>query len=193
MQSKAHDRTIARSSVILATAGLGLIAGGALVLATGSGAGVEAEDGTESSPRAAGLAALGPVLMAAGMLVTAVAVGMQGAWRHRRHLLSRIEAIDRGHRELRQSEQRLRLALDAACDGAWEFDVRTGRMWASEQFYRMLGYEPGQMPADTEGYERLVHPEDRAARRAAIEQHLRGEDERIVLTFTCAVKMNGSC
>ncbi len=63
--------------------------------------------------------------------------------------------------DLRSSEERLRLALDAAGMAVWDFDIRTGQDVWNDQCYRMLGYEPGEIAPCAESWMRHVHPEER--------------------------------
>ena len=43
---------------------------------------------------------------------------------------------------LRDSEERLRIIMDATQTGLWDWDIRKDRWSASAQYYTMLGYEP---------------------------------------------------
>jgi two-component system cell cycle sensor histidine kinase/response regulator CckA len=45
--------------------------------------------------------------------------------------------------------------------GSWTWDLRTGEITWSDEFYRILGYEPNQIPASSEAFFAAVHPEDR--------------------------------
>jgi PAS domain S-box-containing protein len=63
-------------------------------------------------------------------------------------------------RALRESEQRLRLALDAADMGIWEWDLSAGTYQWNDQTYRMLGYEPQSFEPDYNAWARRVHPDD---------------------------------
>jgi len=69
---------------------------------------------------------------------------------------------------LRQSEERLRLALDAACAGSWELLPATGEMVASERAMQMFGFAPGTRLTLQRALE-AVHPEDRQPTRAALQ------------------------
>jgi PAS domain S-box-containing protein len=62
----------------------------------------------------------------------------------------------------RSSEQRLRLALDAAGLGTWEHDLSTGRFSWSPGTERVLGQPAERLPQSWSELLELVHPEDRA-------------------------------
>jgi polar amino acid transport system substrate-binding protein len=63
---------------------------------------------------------------------------------------------------LRVSEGRLRMALDAANDGLWDWDLTTNKAYFSPRYYTMLGYEPDEFEANFENFSKLVHPDDLA-------------------------------
>ena len=48
---------------------------------------------------------------------------------------------------LRQSEERLGLglALEASTDGIGDWDISTGALYCSDNWCRMLGYEPHEL------------------------------------------------
>jgi PAS domain S-box-containing protein len=62
---------------------------------------------------------------------------------------------------LRESEERLQLALEAANDGLFDWNLQTGKAYFSPRYYTMLGYEPYEMPASSETWMSLLHPDDR--------------------------------
>jgi PAS domain S-box-containing protein len=63
-------------------------------------------------------------------------------------------------RALKASEQRLRLALDAADMGIWEWDVSARTYQWNDQTYRMLGYDPQSFVPDYDAWASRVHPDD---------------------------------
>ncbi|MGE5268006.1 MAG: PAS domain S-box protein [Deltaproteobacteria bacterium] len=64
---------------------------------------------------------------------------------------------------LSSSEERLRLALEAAGMAVWDLDLRTGNDVWNDQSYRMIGYEPGEIAAGYATWLDHVHPDDRTA------------------------------
>jgi PAS domain S-box-containing protein len=75
---------------------------------------------------------------------------------------------------LRESEERLRLALDAAQLGMWERNFVTNRLTWSEREERMMGFAPGTFAGTLEAFRALVHPEDLPRLAAAQERALQG-------------------
>jgi len=63
---------------------------------------------------------------------------------------------------LRESEERLTLALGAAHAGAWEWNVATNQVIWSDENYQLMGLTPGSMATCYENWLHCVHPDDRA-------------------------------
>lgn len=61
---------------------------------------------------------------------------------------------------LRESEARLRLALQAAHAGVWEWNVASGALLWSAEMYRLYGLEPTLDPLTFEDWASRVHPDD---------------------------------
>jgi PAS domain S-box-containing protein len=86
---------------------------------------------------------------------------------HRRPIGMVAVAQDIGERRraqaaLAESEERLRIALDAGRMGTWDWDMRSGTMRWSESLERIHGLEPGAFGGMFEHFQADVHPEDRA-------------------------------
>ncbi|NBD35639.1 MAG: PAS domain S-box protein, partial [Chloroflexi bacterium] len=64
-------------------------------------------------------------------------------------------------RALRESEERLQLAMDATEHGFWDWDMDTNETYFSPRYYTMLGYEPGELPMELSTWDELLHPEDK--------------------------------
>jgi PAS domain S-box-containing protein len=77
--------------------------------------------------------------------------------------------------ELRDSEERLRLALDAAKMGTWNWNIETGAVSWSDGIEPMFGMPPGGFDGKYETYLSLVHPEDLAEVQDAISHALQSE------------------
>lgn len=84
------------------------------------------------------------------------------------------EALRASETRLRASEERLAHALDSGSDGLWDWDLTTKTVWLSERWYRMLGYEIGELEPHIRTWTRIVHPEDRRRTLLAMRKHLGG-------------------
>jgi two-component system, LuxR family, sensor kinase FixL len=69
---------------------------------------------------------------------------------------------------LRQFEERVALAAEAAQHGVWELDTITNELWVSDKVRTLLALD-GEAPTH-EDFQAHVHPDDRAARDAAIKK-----------------------
>ncbi len=72
-------------------------------------------------------------------------------------------------------QHRLQLALQAGNLGIWDLDLQTGVCFYSDQYKRMLGYEPAEIPDTVDAFFGLLHPDDSVSTQAPFEAHLRGE------------------
>jgi len=80
--------------------------------------------------------------------------------------------------ELRDSEERLRLALEAAHVATWDWDVRSGALRWSEGADRVFGAPGGGAPGTAEAYLALVHEEDRPTAARAVQSALESGSQR---------------
>ncbi len=64
-------------------------------------------------------------------------------------------------RNLQENEEKLSYALQATNDGIWDRHLESGKLYLSENYYRMLGYNPGETTITPKVFEELIHPEDK--------------------------------
>lgn len=62
---------------------------------------------------------------------------------------------------LRESEERLRLALSASNQGWFDVDLRSGEVHVSPEYVRLIGYDPDNFESSMDNWLGHVHPEDR--------------------------------
>ncbi len=77
-------------------------------------------------------------------------------------------------REHEKAEALLRLQrlAETTQDGVWEWNVATGEVYFSDQYYQMLGYSPGAFPASFASWEGLLHPDDLAPSQKTVTDYL---------------------
>jgi two-component system sensor histidine kinase/response regulator len=57
--------------------------------------------------------------------------------------------------------------------GSWEWNIAGNSLKWSDEMYRLFGLDPEASPIDYETYQTLLHPDDRAHSRAAVDESLR--------------------
>ena len=75
---------------------------------------------------------------------------------------------------LRQSEERLRLALDAAHMGTFDWDIPGKRITWSRWHEELWGFKPGEFDGTHAAFERRVHPEDQPGVNAEVARCIDG-------------------
>jgi two-component system CheB/CheR fusion protein len=73
-----------------------------------------------------------------------------------------------------ESEERLRLALDAGSMGVWDWDVQSNKLSWTERVYEIHGVAPDDFHGRVEDFTRLLHPEDAKRVSTAIDEALAG-------------------
>ncbi|TAK58279.1 MAG: PAS domain S-box protein, partial [Bacteroidetes bacterium] len=76
---------------------------------------------------------------------------------------------------MRESEERLRLALDAAEQGLYDLNVQTGEAKVNPQYASMLGYDPETFVETNQKWIERLHPDDREPVAAAYSAYINGE------------------
>lgn len=98
---------------------------------------------------------------------------LQGVVGVSRDVTSRVLAEQR----LRESEQRLALALASSRQGAWEWDLAAGTVYQSPQLRELLGEPAVEYEEPVDHWKQRIHPEDRPCARAASEAVLGKQNE----------------
>ena len=92
---------------------------------------------------------------------------------------------------LRESEERLRLALMAANQGMYDLNLKTGQTIVSSEYASMLGYDPAIFQeANAKWFERL-HPDDREQTIHAYRAYVAGEIPEYKIEFRQQMKNGG--
>ena len=102
-----------------------------------------------------------PVMNASGEVVRIIAMA--------RDITRRKRVED----ALRESELRLRMALDAVEEGLWDWDIPTGKCYFSPRMYMMLGYEPNEFPQTFDAWIGCIIPADVGTFRESMSAYLK--------------------
>ncbi len=104
---------------------------------------------------------------------------------HRNYL---EELVRERTKELYQSWERMRLALEATSDGLWDRYIVTDEMYFSFGWYQMLGYKPGDFVPSIESWYGLMHDEDIKEVQEKINNHINGNNEKYEAEFRLRTK-----
>ncbi len=89
----------------------------------------------------------------------------------------------RAEAALLESEERLRLALEATSDGLFDWHVPTGKTYYSPTYTRMLGYELDEFVTQISSWSNLIHSEDRGRVLAINESCIQGAYDSFEVEF----------
>ena len=84
---------------------------------------------------------------------------------------------------LRESEERLRLATEAADMFVWEVDLVTKRMTWAENAAKVIGCSPDELPAGSDDSWFFVHPEDRESGNEEFRRALKNGEQHFTIEF----------
>ena len=82
------------------------------------------------------------------------------------------------HQDMHQRDERWELASRAAQEGIWDWDLRTNKVYRSETWFELFGYEPGELADNPWVWENMIHPDDAAEVLDARRKHIDGMVER---------------
>ncbi|AFY71900.1 multi-sensor hybrid histidine kinase (plasmid) [Thalassoporum mexicanum PCC 7367] len=78
------------------------------------------------------------------------------------------------------SEERLQLALEATGDGLWDWNIATGEIYFSPEWFKLLGYSETDIDSDIKAWEALIHPKDKSAVMDKLNAHLQNPTVRYI-------------
>lgn len=86
--------------------------------------------------------------------------------------------VDETTRELQLSNQRFNLATKANSEIIWDWDLETDVTIRSENFEKLLGYQPNEKAYQTSFWKSLIHPEDSAEIETNLKKVLNGTGDK---------------
>lgn len=99
----------------------------------------------------------------------------------------RIEAErQQAEAALRQSEERLQLALEASGDGLWDWNLATQTVYVSPRYQEMLGYKADELSINPDTWNTWIHPDDKSWVFGTLNAHL--QDSSVPYGFDYRVK-----
>ncbi len=89
----------------------------------------------------------------------------------------------RAEKSLAGSEQRFALASEGTNDGIFDWDIKTGEVYYSKQFFGMLGYEREAFTGLMDDSRNLIHPDDLPTVREQTENYVGGVTSEYNCTY----------
>lgn len=86
-----------------------------------------------------------------------------------------IEDRKRAEEELHIANNRLKLAIEGAGEGVWEWDVKRHKTTYSILFEELVECKQGELSDNPEDWLALIHPEDLPRAHAAMDEYLEGK------------------
>ncbi len=93
--------------------------------------------------------------------------------------------------QLRESRERLSLAVEGAELATWDWNLQTGEMIRSPRWAEMQGYPHDEIEPTLEFWEQRVHPEDVPGVRETLDMHLEGRTPLYQAEYRLRTKAGG--
>jgi len=97
----------------------------------------------------------------------------EDALRAQRDILE--NAVSKRTKELTESEQRVRLALEGTDQGLWDWDVANGRFAFDNYWPGVLGYRVNEIEFNFHWWESNIHPDSKPVYEKALQNYLDGK------------------
>ena len=87
------------------------------------------------------------------------------------------QQLQQNRATLKQTEGRLRTALEAAHMGAWEWDLVTNELSWSPNYAELVGFDSSNCPKTLQGWAATIHPNDRSKAHETLSHTLQSGSE----------------
>jgi PAS domain S-box-containing protein len=88
----------------------------------------------------------------------------------------------------RAAEERLSLAVKSSNLGLWDWNIPAGTTYFDDNYYKMLGYQRGEIASNVEDWKAMLHPEDMGRISDALAKHFAGEVEMYCCEYRIRTK-----
>jgi len=78
-------------------------------------------------------------------------------------------------RNLQESEEKLSYALQATNDGIWDRNLESDELYLSDNYYKILGYNPGEITINQKVFEEFLHPKDKESVLQKMQECIEGK------------------
>ena len=98
-------------------------------------------------------------------------------------IIADITERKQAEQKLKESEERLELAMAIKNEGIWDWNLSTNKTLFDERYYTIAGYTNNEFPQNFKAWAERVHPEDLPNAEAAIQAYLSGQSDRFDIEF----------
>ena len=92
--------------------------------------------------------------------------------------------MSRQNREyLSQNQERYSLAMRASNDGLWDWDLKTNKIFYSDRWKKMLGFNEDEISDTPDEWLSRIHPEDHDRVRASIDAYMEGTTSHFEIEY----------
>jgi PAS domain S-box-containing protein len=92
-------------------------------------------------------------------LILSIALGLV-AWNLARQPALLRKKVDEQSNEILEANERFKLATTATSDVIWDWDIVTDKIYRSELFFKLLGYEDKEQTSTNGFFRTIIHPQD---------------------------------
>ncbi len=92
---------------------------------------------------------------------------------------------------LRKTEERLRLALEAGSEGIWDWDIKNNTLYWSPRAFMLLGYEYNEFELDYKKWADLVHPDDKEKTFTLFNDKINSDYKNFIVEYRLKKKTGG--
>lgn len=93
--------------------------------------------------------------------------------------------------KLRQSEEKFRLAMEASNDALWDWNIMTNEVYRNPRHATMLGYEPHELTASQEEWEKRIYPDDQPFVFGMMNEIFEGKRDTLGIEYRLVTKSGG--
>lgn len=108
-----------------------------------------------------------------------------------RQLQAEIRHREQAEISLRDSEERLQLALEASAEGWWDWNIETGVVERSPQYLQLLGYKMGEFPDVVDSWNNSIHPDDLSCMMERLTAHMQDNSVPYTCEYRLRTKLGG--
>lgn len=112
--------------------------------------------GSVSEEFAAGIIKLGADDYILKDRLTRLCPAIESAIRQQKTIREKQEVLE----QIRVSNDRFETLSKATQDAVWDWNLVTDQVWWNDNFYQMLGYDPGQPVPGAQEWTKRIHPDD---------------------------------